>query len=89
MEIQFKHDWEAELHAPHGGVLKCILVDVEIEPRDGGSLIYGTDVNGAVGFVEVIGSKSNVELPFAHPKIYGTNIKGAKRVTIRTIAWRD
>ncbi len=89
MESQIKYELETELSAPTGGVLSAILVTVEIEPKDSGCLIYGTLRDGNIGHIEVRGPKADVELPFAHPKIYVKYLKGLTNIRISTRGWKD
>lgn len=89
MESQIKYDLEADLSAPPGGVLKSILVTVELEPKDAGCLIYGTMADGNMSYVEVRGAKSEIELPFAHPHIYVKYLSELENIKISTRGWKN
>jgi len=89
MESQIRYELEVELSAPTGGVLSTIMVTVEIEPKDAGCLIYGTMPNGSMGYVEIRGPRAEVDLPFAHPKIYLKYVGGLTNIRISTRGWSD
>ena len=89
METTFTYDQEATLSAPPGGILAAIMVTVEIEPADAGCLIYGFLADGSMGQVEVRGARTELELPFAEPKIYVKYLGGLKNLRILTRCWRD
>jgi hypothetical protein len=89
MDPQVKYDRELYLMAPTGGVLKSILVTVEIEPEDAGCLIYGTAADGSTSFVEATGAKTDIELPFAHPRIYLKYSDGTRSVQIATKSYKE
>jgi hypothetical protein len=89
MADEIIYDDELTLGAPSGGVLKCIAVTVEIEPKDAGCLTYGARADGKLGFVEVRGPKAEIDLPFAHPEISVKYLSGLTNLKILTRAYQD
>jgi hypothetical protein len=62
------HDHEIVLEAPDG-VTKSIKVQVEMEPKDGGCLIWGTFSDGVHGYIEVRESGIPLDLPFVRDRV--------------------
>jgi hypothetical protein len=76
-----------ELDAPPGGVLRSVIVQVEVAPGSGGARLYGGP--GYDEPVEVPGGASRVEVPTDEPVIYAEPTKGASAVSIHMLGWRD
>ena len=74
---------------PTGGIASAIHVTVEIEPADAGCLIYGWMPDGNLGYIEVRGSRTDVDLPFAHPEIYVKYLGGLQNFRISTRGYTD
>jgi hypothetical protein len=89
MESQIRYDRETTLNAPDGVLLTSISVTVELDPPDSGCLIYGTLRDGNMGCIEVRGARSEIDLPFANPKIYVKYLKGLSSFQISTRSFRD
>lgn len=89
MAGQIKYDLVVTLSAPPGGVLKSIAVIVEIQPKDAGCLIYGTQADGNIGYVEVKGPRAEIDLPFAHPNVHVKYLRVLTDIKILTRGWVD
>jgi len=79
------YDSEMNLSVPAGSAVTSILVDVDLAPKDGSCMIYGITPEGHTECVTVRGGHSQVNLPFAHPKIYVKHIGWLDHVWIGTI----
>ena len=75
------------LIAPPGGVLRSVKVRVEIEPRDGGALIYFAPTYDDP--IRVVGPVVEVNIPTPEPDIYVQRISGAKSIRIVTLGYRN
>lgn len=82
------YDSEFELSAPHGGKLKNILIDVDIQPQSASCVIYGITADGHTEGVTVLGGHHQVSLPFAHPKIYVKHNCPLEHIWIGTIGYQ-
>jgi hypothetical protein len=89
MESQIKYNLETTLTVPPDCPLSAILVTVEIDPAEAGCLIYGRLSNGDLGYIEVRGSKSDVELPFVDPKVYVAYLRGLQSLRISPRGWKE
>jgi hypothetical protein len=87
MEFQFTYDEEATLGAPDG-VTKTINVEVTLEPKDSGCLIYGRLSNGNIGCVGV--RQSGVfDLPFVSNKVFVKHLHALTGLQIKTLGWEE
>lgn len=89
MSSEITYNKLVNLTAPPGGVLSAIYVTVEIEPADAGCLIYGWMPDGNLGYVEVRGSLTDVDLPFAHPEVYLKYLGGLQSIQVSTRGFAD
>lgn len=89
MESQITYNELVSLTAPPGGVLSAIHVTVEIEPKDAGCLIYGWMPDQNLGYIQVSGGKTNIDLPFAHPEIYVKYLGNLQNIRISTRGFSD
>ena len=69
---QMLNDYDSvlDLSVPDNGVLRAILVDIDLAPKDGSCTIYGIMPDGHTEGVTVQGGHSQIRLPFAKRKIY-------------------
>jgi hypothetical protein len=81
------HDHEIVLDAPDG-VTKSINVQVEMEPKDGGCLIWGTFSDGVHGYIEVRETGGPIDLPFVRDRVYLNFLPGTTGCKIKTLGWR-
>jgi hypothetical protein len=84
-----RYDEKLTLPAPSEGILASIRVRVTIEPKDGGMLIYGYSDGGTMGFVELAGGVTEVDLPFTSPDVLLTYIHGLTSRKIEVLRWTD
>lgn len=82
-------DYEGELQVPTGNMLKAVIVNIRVRPEDAGARIYGNLSNGTVNFVEVIGPKTNFELPFINGHIYAEYIGKPDSFRVDAVGWID
>ncbi len=89
MNSQIKYDAEIELSVPTGNVLKAVIVNVDVTPKDAGVLIYGNCADGTIGFVEVRGSQQGLRLPFINGHVYIKHVGGLESLQIAAAGWVD
>lgn len=81
------HDDEIVLEAPDR-VTKSIRVQIDMEPNDGGCVIWGIFSEGVNGCIEVRKTNASVDLPFVRNRAYLMFLPGTTRCRIKTIGWR-
>ena len=87
VEIKLRNAHEATLTAPSGGILVSIKIQVEIDPPDGAILIYAAPDYAQPTFVE--GPSATLDLATTEPKIYFQPVRGAQKVRIQTLGYRE
>ena len=78
---------EANLTAPTGGVLREVLVRVEINPPSGSLLIYGAP--GYDAPVRLDGPIAEGEIPTTEPRVFIQKLNGAEEFKLWTLGYRD
>jgi hypothetical protein len=81
------HDHEIVLDAPDG-VTKSIRVQIEMEPKDGGCLVWGTFSGGVHGYIEARETGAPIDLPFVRHRAYLQFLPGTTGCKIKTLGWR-
>jgi hypothetical protein len=81
------HDHEIVLKAPDG-VTKSIRVQIEMEPKHGGCLIWGTFSGGVHGYIEARETGAPIDLPFIRHRAYLQFLPGTSGCKIKTLGWR-
>lgn len=89
MKSQVTYNEELHLSVPTGDILDAIRVEITVEPKDAGVLIYGTDVRGNFQPVEVRGAVNVIDLPFVNGHIYVAYLGGLKTWSLKTLGWKD
>ncbi len=87
VKIQLRNAHEATLTAPPGGILVSIKIQVEIDPPDGAILIYTAPDYAEPTLVE--GPSATLDLAATEPKIYYQFVRGAQKLQIRTLGYRE
>lgn len=89
MGSQISYNLETDLTVPTDVPLKAIRVRVEIDPKSAACLIYGHLIDGDLGYVQVSGGQTEIDLPFCRPHIYVQYLQGLKNLRISTLGWTE